>query len=533
MNVGQFRREYLEKWLHELAMLGYDTIIWEVENNVQWETCPECVSPDAFTKDEFRSLLTLCRSLGFNFIPLFQTLGHCEYVLKHKPYQHLAELPGTITQYCPLHPELPEFLCRWIDEYIDLFGKTDYFHIGADEAWNLGQCPTCAQFVKDHSLAELYAQHVNKILDHVRQKGVRPIIWADMLLSHPQTLDLVDRDVVMADWMYDIYRGNGKVWVWGKGLSAKEELTEETLAVFGQHLFPNGDEPGKEPETFYTADFLSDRGYQVITCPGSSSYGDNVFAPRNYYHMKNTYDSTKKGLSRHLLGSVLTSWTIHLFPWELQRTSICMPPFVSQNPQAELTAYENEFLMSHFGTTDYDFFRICGLLSKSFLFSYNGSLGFDKSTMPADRRHAEKTIQDILQQGSHYEELKNCLDRLAEFQQALKLLHEYTNKAQCGHEYLAFWKLAARNLINRAMASAYLLAHAIQNAYGECETDLTGVDSPAEILGCLRELRQETALLYRSIIKPTRLNEFMHWIYDSVEYALKNTISGKNSEIAK
>jgi len=49
MNIAQFQRGYLEKWLRQLAGWGYDSIIWEVDNNIQWETCPDCVSPDAFT----------------------------------------------------------------------------------------------------------------------------------------------------------------------------------------------------------------------------------------------------------------------------------------------------------------------------------------------------------------------------------------------------------------------------------------------------------------------------------------------------
>ena len=62
MNVAQFRGDYLEQWLQELALRGYDTILWEVENNVEWETCPECVSPEAFTKKQFKKLMTFSQS---------------------------------------------------------------------------------------------------------------------------------------------------------------------------------------------------------------------------------------------------------------------------------------------------------------------------------------------------------------------------------------------------------------------------------------------------------------------------------------
>jgi len=99
MNIAQFRGEYLKERMKLLAGLGYNTILWEVENNIRWETCPECVAPEAFTKEEFRDLLAYGRSLGLEPIPLLQTIGHCEYVLKTGKYQRLAELPERVDQY--------------------------------------------------------------------------------------------------------------------------------------------------------------------------------------------------------------------------------------------------------------------------------------------------------------------------------------------------------------------------------------------------------------------------------------------------
>lgn len=40
MNISQFKGNYLKQELKMLADLGYNTIIWEVENNIKWETCP-------------------------------------------------------------------------------------------------------------------------------------------------------------------------------------------------------------------------------------------------------------------------------------------------------------------------------------------------------------------------------------------------------------------------------------------------------------------------------------------------------------
>ena len=114
--------------------------------------------------------------------------------------------------------------------------------------------------------------------------------------------------------------------MWDQGLFRAENLPAEALSRFGPYLYPNGDEPGREPEPYYTADYLSAQGFRLVTCPSSSSSGDNVFTPRTWLHVANTMGWFLKG--RSFLGSVLTFWSVHLFPWELQWTSIAVPTFL-------------------------------------------------------------------------------------------------------------------------------------------------------------------------------------------------------------
>ena len=297
MNISQFTGPYLKKELKMLADLGYDTIIWEVENNIQWETCPECVSPDAFSKAEFKEILAYCRGLGLEPIPLLQTLGHCEYVLQHDKYKPLAEVPDRIDQYCPRHPEIVPFLEKWIGEYLEVFGDVRYFHLGADEAYTLGECPRCRAYVAEHSLSSLFIDHINAVARPLVAKGIRPIIWGDMLLNHPEALDSLSRNVVVYDWLYTRFVGADGIWVWGQGTKRKDEIDAATRTRFGSFLYPLGDEPGRDPDPFYQAEYLAAHGFDVVVCPSSSCWGDSVFAPRTFFHMRNTFDSFKRGMS--------------------------------------------------------------------------------------------------------------------------------------------------------------------------------------------------------------------------------------------
>jgi len=316
---------------------------------------------------------------------------------------------------------------------------------------------------------------------------------------------------MLFDWMYDIRNGMGKVWVWGRGWFSRDDLPEDVTAEFGPFLFPNGDEPGREPETFYTADYLAAKGFKVVKCPSSSSYGDNVFSPRSWFHMTNTFDSAAKGLEKRLAGVVLTSWTVHLFPWELQLACIDIPPYVAEHPRASLDAYQAAFMRARFGAADERFWRACGLLSKKCLFTHTASLGFDKSAPAVALDYAKAAVDKIAAEGRLHVEAENCRARLAEYREALRLFEAFGKKAREGHEYLAFWIIAARNLVNRAEVSLALLAAAAG------ETPKNAADLRAE----LRILRAETDGLYAPIIKPARRKEMMDWMYASVDSALQ------------
>ncbi len=526
MNVAQFTRLYLERWLRELAGLGYDTIVWEVENNIRWESCPECVSPDAFSKEEFRDILAFSRALGLEPIPLFQTIAHCEYVLKHEKYQHLSEAPGEISQYCPRNPDLLPFLTAWIEEYLDVFGKVRYFHVGADEAWWLGRCERCRDYLQEHSLSELYIEHVNAVSEPLRARGITPIIWADMVLHRHEAIESLSRDIMLFDWIYSVHRGDGKVQVWDVGLRDRDAIPPETLSVFGEFLYPHGDEPGRDPESFYTADFLADRGFRTVTCPASSSYGDNVFSPRNWYHMANAFDSFRKGMAPHLEGSLLTSWTVHLFPYELQLACIAIPAYLAEHPDGTLEGFQQEFVRDRFGLEEAeDFFRACGLLSKSCLFTHTSSLGFSKDTLPVPLDHAQKLVQKLDDEERAEAELNNCTDRLQEYCEALEIFETLAARAPAGRDVLEAWRLAARNLVNRAAASAILLERVEEIELG---TPLHPDEKThaAAILAEMRELKEQTRAAYAAIHRPTRCAEIISWMFDSVEHALAAVVEG-------
>jgi hypothetical protein len=78
--------------------------------------------------------------------------------------------------------------------------SSKFFHMGGDEAYQMGSCPKCAAWVKEHSLAELYALHYGRLNDIIRKQGKQAMMWGDMILNHREMADMLPKDMIMFDW---------------------------------------------------------------------------------------------------------------------------------------------------------------------------------------------------------------------------------------------------------------------------------------------------------------------------------------------
>ncbi len=75
--------------------------------------------------------------------------------------------------------------------------------MGHDEVYQIGVCPVC----KGQDPARLYARHVTLMHDYLARKGLRMMIWADMLqpteryLTYPAR-DMIPKDILLLDFIW-------------------------------------------------------------------------------------------------------------------------------------------------------------------------------------------------------------------------------------------------------------------------------------------------------------------------------------------
>ena len=283
-NTLQHRRDEIVSVLEQAAADGYTAVLWEIENKVRLDCCPEIAAPDAFTKEEFREILRTAKRLGLEPIPLLQTLGHAEYVLTHARYRAWRELPSCNSCYCPKNPEVVRFLKRLLVEYLELFGPdVKRVHLGGDEVWQMGKCPKCS--VCDR--LALYAEHLNVFADLLRARGIRPGCWHDMALQ----LGEKRGTTALAEF------SGFTIWFWDYAYPSKG------------HPWGQSDEPIRK---------FGQTGCETIICGSSQSWKDDPFLVRYGFHRQNLAACADLARKGGISGLCVTSWTIHQGPKRLQ-----------------------------------------------------------------------------------------------------------------------------------------------------------------------------------------------------------------------
>jgi hypothetical protein len=340
-----------------------------------------------------------------------------------------------------------------------------------------------------------------------------------MLLAHQEAIDELSRRILLYDWEYYVYEGLGKVRMWdnGKGpVGSREDFSDSFLEKYRKYLYPRGESPNATPEPFYTADYLADKGFRVVTCGAAQTSGDNVFCPRSELHLRNTFGQFRKGRAPHLGGSFLVRWSHHMHPWELQLPCIDVPGYLDLFPDGSLDDYREHFVNRRFGVEDLTFWDAAELLSAPCLFSSTPTLGYGMSVDPVSPKHVEETIAQLEEDGRLEAERQNCRERRLDYRDALILFEAFEQQATKGRDILEIWKLAARNLVNRAECSELLLA----KRAGLLD-DRIAQAKARQLLKELRTLRAETDALYQPMIRDERRALMLYYVFDSVDRALR------------
>ena len=74
-----------------------------------------------YNKSDLYNLLITSKQLGLEVIPLVQTFGHMEFILKHGQFASLRDSPQMPESICPCHEQTMNLIGLYIDQVCIVF----------------------------------------------------------------------------------------------------------------------------------------------------------------------------------------------------------------------------------------------------------------------------------------------------------------------------------------------------------------------------------------------------------------------------
>ncbi|KAG6449862.1 hypothetical protein O3G_MSEX006298 [Manduca sexta] len=176
---------YLESLLPILKSHGVNGLLMEYEDMFPYEGKLINISAkNAYGRSELQKFIIAATNMEFEIIPLVQTFGHLEHVLKLQEFQHLREMPLYPDSICPTKEEsrnLLKDMLRQIIFFHNSISELKYIHIGCDEVYHINKCKQCAKEKLGNN--DLFVNHVNLISEIVKllSPATVVLIWDDML----------------------------------------------------------------------------------------------------------------------------------------------------------------------------------------------------------------------------------------------------------------------------------------------------------------------------------------------------------------
>ncbi|KAF4797310.1 Hexosaminidase D [Turdus rufiventris] len=251
------RAQYLEQVLPLLRALGATGLLLEYEDTFPYTGPLEPLqAPHAYSPAELRALLSQARAQGLDVVPLVQSFGHMEFVLKHREFAHLREVKALPNALNPHKEESLALVKAMIDQVMALHEDLQWFHIGCDEVYYLGEGEESKQWLQqqDNTPEQLCLSHIKAVATCLASSYpmVTPIVWDDMLrgmseqtlaesgvpqLVQPMIWDYAaDIDVEGKVQLIEKYRRCGFSKVWFASAFKGATGANQSLTLIGHHL---------------------------------------------------------------------------------------------------------------------------------------------------------------------------------------------------------------------------------------------------------------------------------------------------------
>ena len=238
--------EAVKAYTRRCALMGINTIMLYTEETYEVPSEPFFgYLRGRYSQADLKAIDAYSAEFGVEMFPCIQTLGHLEQFLQ---WDAASKYRDTANVICARNEDVDGLIDRCMEASISCF-RSKRIHLGMDEAWGLGSGEFKKKF-GDVPPFEIMNDHLARVRDICKSKGLTPMIWSDMYFRlgserheyydkdwkiTPEVIANIPKDVQLVYWDYyhvtvehyeqfiDFHRKLGTetvmaggVWTWGR-----------------------------------------------------------------------------------------------------------------------------------------------------------------------------------------------------------------------------------------------------------------------------------------------------------------------------
>ena len=164
--------------MRKMALMGMNAFMLYTEDTYEVDGYPYFGHMRGrYTKAELKELDTYAASLGIELIPCIQMLGHLGTHLRWNDATRYRDGSETLRVGAE---ETYKLIDKMLDTICECF-STKRIHVGMDETNDLGRGRSLT-FDGYRPPSQLYMEHLTRICEMIKDHGLRPMMWSDMMM---------------------------------------------------------------------------------------------------------------------------------------------------------------------------------------------------------------------------------------------------------------------------------------------------------------------------------------------------------------
>jgi hexosaminidase len=203
--------EFQKRIVRQLAAYKINVYSPYFEHTFDYASYPLSAPPGGrVTPAEMRDLVAYARRYHVEVIPEQEAFGHLHLLLKNETHAPLAETPNGHVM-APGQPGAMEFVRKTFKE-LDATFPGSFFHIGADETFELGRGQTRARVLEEarrlknderEGVGAVYLDFVTRIARELAPYQRKLLFWGDVAMNHPALVRTLPKELIAVAWWYD------------------------------------------------------------------------------------------------------------------------------------------------------------------------------------------------------------------------------------------------------------------------------------------------------------------------------------------